>query len=230
MFQGTTIYFSQGLPCLEGISIIIELMRTLGAQPRILGGEKGLYSLKGCSQRRYVSWPSHEAILKAETVYFCYDSQIEKVCGARIDSTYNFTYNTQENVWRMSYDTNLFPPAIDYAKGNDGDGEPSKYNYKLSEVLKFYDLVKYLHLELESKLTAGSCQDDYMQFGEDEDQPGGYDSVLRFDKSGRCRLIAPYEERRDIVQEDLDFNNWCLDSKEPVEIKVSAEFSAFLKR
>ena len=224
MLQGTTIYFSDGLGWLEAVRIIHELMEAIGACPSLWGGEGEIYSLTGHPQYDYVSQPSHEAILKAESVCFCYDSQLEKRCGNRINSTYGVLYLPQEKIWRMDYDVNLYPPAIDYAKGNDGDGKPSNYNYKLSEALKFYDLVKYLHIELKSKLTAGSRLDDYMQFGEDEGTPWGYDSVLRFDKSGRCRLIAPYEERRDIVQADLDYMNWCLDSEEPMEIKVSSEF------
>lgn len=232
MFQGTTIYFTQGLPCYESVGIIDRLMQIIGAQPRILGDKEGVYSLKKCNQYKYVPSLSCEAILRAETVYFCYDFHIEKVCGNRINSTYNYTYLTQEKIWRLNYDVNLLPAAVYEAKGNDGDGNPSKYNYKLAEVFKFYDLVKYLHLELKSELTAGSCLDDYMQFGEDEGTHWGYDSILRFDKNGQCRLIAPYEERRDIVKTDLDSSeidgnivaNWCLDIKQPRKIEVSAEF------
>ena len=238
MFQGTLIYFSHGLGWLEGIRVIHELMEAIGARPRPWGGEGEIYSLTGHPQYDYVSQPSHEAILNAQSVHVAYDSQLEKVCENRINSTYSFIYNTQENIWRMDYDINLLPQAVYDAKGNDGEGNPMKCNYKLAEVLKFYDLVKYLHLELKSELTAGSDLDDFMTFGEDSGTFYGYDSILRFDRNGWCRLIAPYEERRDIVDADLDSSKidgnivrkWCLDSKEPMKIKVSAEFSEFLNK
>lgn len=119
------------------------------------------------------------------------------------------------DVWRMSTDIDLYPSlAMDAIFV-----ESPKYTY--GDVLDFYNLVKKIFVDVGFDLAAGCQNTAYFPFGYEGDD--GYDEeVLRFDTKGRCSLIIPYEERREMISKDAGVrSDWLKDYSEPVPINYT---------
>ena len=134
-------------------------------------------------------------------------------------------FKKQHNEWYMDINRPL-DPSISYDECIISD------NYEYRDIMSVYNLTKCLHVITESQITAGCKQSAWADFGDYEGTHYGYDSIVRFDNKGRCRLIRPYEESRKVTQKDLETKeidgkvvaNWCVDTEESVEINVSGEF------
>ena len=224
-FDGTTIYFDQAKDWLEGQKVISQLMTTLGATLKVCDDGNSI-CLSGL--KREPSWCeipfdlNHELLQEASEIHLVFNDSLKMLDGGVREKRYTFVYIRTFNRWRLDAPANLEPIHV-YDSIDRNEIGHNIYDY--SEALKLYELIKYLHHKLDSQLTAVSMTDSYMAFREDEGEPWGYDSIMRLDRNGQCRLVKPYEERREISKEEYrEWPGWRMDSDEPAEIKVSEEF------
>lgn len=226
-FDGTTIYFDQAKDWLEGQMIIMRIMTTLGASLKINDDHSSMWlrGLPSGSQKIPFDL-NHELLQEASEIHLEFNDNLKMLGGEVREKTYTFIYLRKFKRWRLSAPANLEPIHV-YDSISRNEIGHNIYDY--SEALKLYELIKYLHHKLDSQLTVASMKDSYMSFGEDEGEPWGYDSIMRLDRDGRCRLVKPYEENREISKEEYHEWSWRMDSDEPVEIKVYEEFLKLIK-
>ena len=222
-FDGTAIYFDQAKDWLEGQKVISKIMKCLGARLRIYDDDSSIWlrGLSGGSQRIPFDL-NHDLLQEASEIHLEFNDDLKMLGGEVLEKTYTFVYVRKFKRWRLDAPANLEPVHV-YDSISRNEIGRNVYDY--SEALKLYELIKYLHHKLDSQLTAASMTDSYMVFGEDEGEPWGYDSIVRLDRNGRCRLVKPYEEKREISKEEYsEWPGWRMDSDEPAEIKISDEF------
>ena len=223
--DGTHIYFDRAKGWDEGQKIISKTMIAMGARLKVYeeGNSISLRGLKRDPARCKIPYDlNHELIQEASEIHLVFDRNLKMMSGEVEENTYTFIYLRKFKRWRLDAPENLEIIVVLDGLKKIISGH-NVYDY--SEALKLYELIKYLHHKLDSQLTAVSMTDSYMAFREDEGEPWGYDSIMRLDRNGQCRLVKPYEERREISKEEYrEWPGWRMDSDEPAEIKVSEEF------
>ena len=231
LFEGTNFFFDKGKDWISGITVIKKAMDVVGAKLESAPSfPNGYINLRGLPSQRIEFTIDHRLISAAREAKVFFRGEFLLANGQIRDGYYKFCYYTEECRWQLETSVNLHPIPAYESVSLIREGFFNRFAY--SETLRLYNLVKYLHYSLNSELTAASmvCQD--VVFGESEGTHMGYDSILRFDRTGRCRLVRPYEENLDITKEDFESRkvdgnivaNWCLDSKEPLDIKIPNDF------
>lgn len=94
--------------------------------------------------------------------------------------------------------------AMDYTHPNNHN---QKDYYTMEEVLTTYNLIKKIFLDAGFQFATAFSKDHYFCFGDQHSESVGYDRLMRLDRIGVNRLIAPYEECRRIEMKDIGIDS-----------------------